>query len=58
MRWSSAVATTGWSWGLGGYQTPVEGLYLGGSGSHPSGSVTGLPGRLSSRHVDRYLRKR
>jgi phytoene dehydrogenase-like protein len=46
------------AWGLGGYKTPVEGLYLGGSGSHPSGSVTGLPGQLSSRHVDRFLRKR
>lgn len=31
--------------GLGGYRTPVEGLYLAGSGSHPSGGVCGLPGK-------------
>ena len=30
------------------YSTPVEGLFLGGSGSHPGGGVTGLPGWLAS----------
>jgi phytoene dehydrogenase-like protein len=39
--------------GLGGYRTPVEGLYLGGSGSHPGGGVTGVPGYLSAREVIR-----
>jgi phytoene dehydrogenase-like protein len=43
--------------GLGSYRTPVEGLFLGGSGSHPGGSVSGLPGRISSRRVRRYLAK-
>ncbi|ORW23311.1 hypothetical protein AWC19_12195 [Mycobacterium palustre] len=37
--------------GLGGYRTPIEGLYLGGSGSHPGFGMTGLPGRLSAREV-------
>ncbi len=32
--------------GLGAYRTPVDGLYLGGSGSHPGFRMTGLPGRL------------
>jgi phytoene dehydrogenase-like protein len=30
--------------GAGQYRTPVEGLYLCGSSSHPGGNVTGLPG--------------
>ena len=34
--------------GLGGYKTPVEGLYLAGAGSHPSGGVCGLPGKLGA----------
>ena len=37
--------------GLAGYRTPVDGLYLGGSGSHPGFGMTGLPGRLSAREV-------
>ena len=31
--------------------TPVEGLYLGGSGCHPGGGVTGLPGRNAAMAV-------
>jgi phytoene dehydrogenase-like protein len=30
--------------GAGQYRTPIEGLYLCGSSSHPGGNVTGLPG--------------
>jgi len=30
------------------YRTVVDGLWLGGSGSHPGGSLTGAPGRLAS----------
>ena len=30
--------------GAGEYRTPIEGLYLCGSSSHPGGNVTGLPG--------------
>jgi len=43
--------------GLGGYRTPIDGLFLGGSGSHPGGSVSGLPGKISSTMVHRYLTK-
>ena len=27
-----------------GYETPIEGLYLCGAGTHPGGEVTGAPG--------------
>ena len=37
--------------GLGAYRTPVERLYLGGSGSHPGFGMTGLPGRLSATEL-------
>ena len=37
--------------GLAGYRTPVEGLFLGGSGSHPSGGITGAPGYMAAREV-------
>jgi phytoene dehydrogenase-like protein len=43
--------------GLGGYRTPVAGLYLGGSGSHPGFGMTGLPGRLCAREVLRDNRR-
>jgi phytoene dehydrogenase-like protein len=35
--------------GLGGYRTPVKGLYLAGAGTHPGGGVSGWPGRLSAQ---------
>ena len=34
--------------GLGSYRTPVEGLYLSGAGTHPTGGVCALPGKLSA----------
>lgn len=37
--------------GLAGYRTPVDGLFLGGAGCHPSGGVTGLPGRLAVQEL-------
>ena len=33
------------------YATPFVGLFLGGSGSHPGGGVTGAPGALAARRV-------
>ncbi len=33
------------------YRTPIAGLYLCGSGSHPGGGVTGLPGRNAAREI-------
>jgi phytoene dehydrogenase-like protein len=36
---------------LARYATPIRGLYLGGSGSHPGGGVTGQPGTLAARAI-------
>jgi phytoene dehydrogenase-like protein len=36
---------------LAGYRTPVEGLYLCGSGTHPGGGVMGIPGLNASKVV-------
>ena len=33
------------------YRTPVEKLFLCGSGTHPGGGVTGAPGRLAAREI-------
>lgn len=33
------------------YETPISGLFLGGSGVHPGGGVTGLPGLLAAERV-------
>lgn len=30
---------------LANYQTPIDGLYLTGAGTHPGGSISGMPGR-------------
>jgi phytoene dehydrogenase-like protein len=43
--------------GLGLGRTPLEGLFLGGSGTHPGGGVSGLPGRTAAQRVTRWLRK-
>jgi phytoene dehydrogenase-like protein len=43
--------------GLGGYRTPsVKGLHFAGSGSHPGGAVTGLPGYLGAQAAIRGTR--
>ena len=39
--------------GHAGYRMPVSGLYLCGSGAHPGGGVTGLPGRNAAREIIR-----
>jgi phytoene dehydrogenase-like protein len=36
---------------LSGYKTPVDGLYLCGSGTHPGGGVMGIPGLNASKVV-------
>ncbi len=36
---------------LAGHRTPIRGLYLGGSGSHPGGGVMGAPGRNCAQVV-------
>jgi phytoene dehydrogenase-like protein len=35
--------------GFGGYKTPVPGLYLSGAGTHPTGGLCGLPGKLAAQ---------
>lgn len=37
--------------GAGGYDTPVDGLYLAGAGSHPGGGVSGVPGLNAARRI-------
>ncbi|KAJ8443688.1 hypothetical protein Cgig2_019670 [Carnegiea gigantea] len=41
-----------------GYRTPVKGLYLCGSGTHPGGGVTGGPGRNAAFTVLRDINKK
>ena len=43
--------------GLGGYQTPVPGLFLSGSGTHPIAGINGMPGMNAAKTVLRVLRK-
>ena len=40
---------------LSNYRTPIEGLYLCGSGTHPGGDVTGAPGHNAAHAVIRDL---
>lgn len=37
--------------GMGNYRTPIKGLYLCGSGTHPGGGVTGIPGHNAAREM-------
>ena len=37
--------------GLAGYRTPVEGLFLGGNGTHPGIGVSGISGRLAAQEL-------
>ncbi|HEY6633674.1 MAG TPA: NAD(P)/FAD-dependent oxidoreductase [Rhizobiaceae bacterium] len=37
--------------GAEGYQTPIDGLYLCGAGSHPGGGVSGVPGLNAARRI-------
>lgn len=43
--------------GYADYRSPVEGLYLCGSGTHPGGGVTGAPGHNAARAVIADKRK-
>ena len=44
--------------GQGSYRGALPGLYLCGSGSHPGGGVTGLPGRNAAREIARDFGRR
>ncbi|MDG6348070.1 NAD(P)/FAD-dependent oxidoreductase [Luteimonas sp. 8-5] len=43
--------------GQGNYRGALPGLYLCGSGTHPGGGVTGLPGRTAAREIVKDLRR-
>ena len=43
--------------GFGNYTTPVDGLYLSGASTHPTGGVCGLPGKLAAETVLREARR-
>jgi phytoene dehydrogenase-like protein len=40
------------------YRAPIRGLYLCGSGTHPGGGVTGVPGHNAAREILRDRRRR
>jgi phytoene dehydrogenase-like protein len=44
--------------GSANYRMPVPGLYLCGSGAHPGGGVTGVPGMNAAREIAKDLRLR
>jgi phytoene dehydrogenase-like protein len=43
--------------GLAGYSTPLAGLFLTGSGTHPVAGISGMPGQNAAREVMRTLRR-
>jgi len=43
--------------GQGNYRGALDGLYLCGSGTHPGGGVTGLPGRNAAREILRDCKR-
>ena len=44
--------------GASRYETPLEGLYLCGAGTHPGSGIEGGPGWLAARQVLRNRRER
>jgi phytoene dehydrogenase-like protein len=44
--------------GAANYRMPVPGLYLCGSGAHPGGGVTGVPGMNAAREIAKDLKLR
>jgi phytoene dehydrogenase-like protein len=44
--------------GYANYRMPVQGLYLCGSGAHPRGGVTGVPGHNVAREIIKDLKGR
>jgi phytoene dehydrogenase-like protein len=42
--------------GLGGYRTPVPGLYLSGSGTHPIAGINGMPGMNAAKTLIKDLK--
>ena len=44
--------------GFGDYRTPVRSLYMCGSGTHPGGGVTAVPGHNAAREIIKDFRSR
>jgi phytoene dehydrogenase-like protein len=44
-------------YGIGRYETPIDGLYLSGAGTAPGGGVTGAPGANAAEKLIRHLRR-
>ena len=44
-------------YGIGRYETPIDGLFLSGAGTHPGGGVTGAPGANAAEALIRRLRR-
>jgi phytoene dehydrogenase-like protein len=44
--------------GYADYRTPIKGLYLCGSGTHPGGGISGINGRNASREILKDLKRR
>lgn len=44
--------------GYGDYRTPIPGLYMCGSGTHPGGGVTGAPGHNAAREIVKDFKRR
>jgi phytoene dehydrogenase-like protein len=43
--------------GLGGYKTPIDGFYLSGAGTHPTGGVCALPGKLAAETLIKQAKR-
>lgn len=43
--------------GYGDYRSPIKGLYMCGSGTHPGGGVTGVPGHNAAREIIKDFRR-
>jgi len=43
--------------GMAGYKTPVPGLYLSGSGTHPIAGINGMPGMNAAKTILKELKK-
>ena len=54
LAWTSCSARAR-CWARATTAAPLPGLYLCGSGTHPGGGVTGLPGRNAAREILRDL---
>ena len=45
------------AWGFGGYSTPVPGLFLTGSGTHPVAGISGMPGQNAARTMLKLFKR-